>query len=58
MKTIIGCALIGWFLLGAISTILFVGRPRKPISPGMAAGVVVLILLEIVALLYGWDWYG
>lgn len=38
--------------LGSTLTVTGVGKPRTPITPGVAAGTTVFTLLEILALAY------
>ena len=33
--------LIGYFIAGALTTILLIGRDRKPVTPSVAVGVVI-----------------
>jgi hypothetical protein len=39
--------LVAWFVLNAVTTVAQVGKSRKPISPGVAAVVVVIEALFI-----------
>lgn len=46
---------VAFFFLTAILTITKVGKPSKPTTPGLAAGVVVIDALLIAAIFYfGW----
>jgi hypothetical protein len=40
----------GWLTLGALLTIGFIGKPRKPTTPGTAAVVVMINAALIVTL--------
>lgn len=42
--------LAGWFLLGAVVTVSQVGKPKKPTTAGVAAGVVVIDALIIAGI--------
>jgi hypothetical protein len=44
---------VGVFALGGLSTILSVGKERKPISPEMAALVLVIDVALIALILWG-----
>lgn len=47
--------LVWFFFTSAIITVTQVGKPRKPTTPGVAAGVVVIDALIIAAIFYfGW----
>lgn len=43
------CSLVG-FSIG--STVLSIGKPRKPITPGVALAVLIVGSLEIVGLIH------
>lgn len=44
-----------WFFLSAVVNVALVGKPRKPLTAGVAAGVVVIDALIIAAIFYfGW----
>ena len=46
---------VGWFFLTAIVNVAQVGKQRKPLTSGVAAGVVVIDALIIAAIFYfGW----
>lgn len=42
--------LAGWFLLTAVVTVSRVGKPSKPTTAGIAAGVVVIDALLIAGI--------
>lgn len=46
--------LLLYFALGAIATILGIGRPREPITAGVGAGVTVITILLMIGLLHYW----
>ena len=46
--------LIGLWVLSAVSNILLIGKPRQPMSHGMAALQVVLCGLCVWGLLVNW----
>lgn len=47
--------LVFWFFLTAVVTVAKVGKPSKPTTPGVAAGVIVIDALIIAAIFYfGW----
>ena len=43
-----------WFGIGALLTIMIVGKPRKPITGGQAAITVLVQSIIITALLVWW----
>lgn len=46
---------VGWFFLTAVVNVAQVGKVRKPLTAGVAAGVVVIDALIIAAIFYfGW----
>ena len=47
-RIILGIALIALFLTGAMSTIFSVGKPRTPITPGLAAFAALVDFVLIV----------
>jgi hypothetical protein len=51
---IVKWAFIALTAVGAVMTVANVGKPRKPITGGTAAGVVVLNALIIVAVIAYW----
>lgn len=46
--------IVSMFALSALLTIASVGRPRKPLTPGMAAGMVAHSVLYIVLIVVFW----
>jgi hypothetical protein len=49
-----GWVLIGFWLVAAATTILQIGEERKPVSPKLALGTLIIISLEVAgALLVG-----
>ena len=40
----------GWIAMGAIIAVATIGKPRKPITPGVAAGIIVIDAAITVAL--------
>lgn len=51
---ILKICIVGYIALGALLSVAMVGKPRKPTTPGVAAGVVLICSLEILAVLYWW----
>lgn len=47
--------MVAWLTLGALLTITVIGKPRKPITSGMAVAIVITMALEIVAILAYWQ---
>jgi hypothetical protein len=47
--------LVSWFAWSALAVVLGVGKPRKPITPGMAALCLLVVAAEIVAVLVFWE---
>lgn len=46
---------VAWFFVTAIANVAQVGKQRKPLTAGVAAGVVVIDALIIAAIFYfGW----
>ena len=46
---------VGFFFLNLVMNVTQVGKPRKPLTPGVAAGVVVIDALIIAAIfVFGW----
>ena len=35
-------ALIAWFVFGALATVAGIGRPRKPLTPGVVIAALVV----------------
>lgn len=51
---------IKWFIviylvLGAVAKTALVGRPQKPITPGIAAGHIVIVALIVAGIFAWWD---
>lgn len=44
--------MIGMLAIGSLATIASIGKPRKPITPGIAIYVVVVSALEVAGLVY------
>ena len=44
--------LVGWLLLGAVSVVSVVGKPRKPLAPEVAAWVVIFNAALIAMILF------
>lgn len=40
----------GWFALGTLLLIGMIGKPRKPVTPGMAVFCTLVVAVEIVIL--------
>lgn len=45
-------ALVGFWTLGTLLVVLTVGQPRKPITPGLAAWILVVNSLWTLGLLW------
>lgn len=41
---------VAWWILNAVVTVAYVGKPRKPITPGGAASVVLIEALFIAGM--------
>lgn len=41
-------ALTAWLALGALAVVALVGKPRKPLTPGIAATTVLINALIVV----------
>ena len=46
-----GWLLVAWWAISALVTVVYIGKPRKPLEPSVAAIVVAVYAAEIVALL-------
>lgn len=44
--------LVGWTALGAIASIMMIGRDRQPLTPGVATASVILAVGIILVLLW------
>ncbi len=52
MIIIVTAALLTLFGLGVVVSIGQIGKPRDPITPGVAIGTVVFIALQAIGVLY------
>lgn len=52
LAKIIIIAFVALISFGSTLTVAAVGKPRTPVTPGVAAGVTVFTLLEMAALAY------
>ncbi len=52
MNWIIG-AVIGWMAFSALTVVWSVGRERKPVTPGLAVGAVIVQSILIVLIIVG-----
>lgn len=55
MSAVVKWTWVAVVLLNIVLTITMVGRPRKPITPGLAAGVVLWSLFWATAVILTWD---
>jgi hypothetical protein len=55
MGEVVKWVFVAWLVFGSILTVTQVGKPRKPLTGGVAAIVVVVCALEIVAILAYWE---
>ncbi len=54
MEAVVALAVIALIVIGTIATILLIGKPRKPITPGAAVITLLLNALVIFGVLYLW----
>lgn len=52
MLTVLLYVIAGWITLGAVTTISLVGKPREPITGGVAAFSVLVQAAIIVTLIF------
>jgi hypothetical protein len=43
-------ALIAWLALGGLAAVALVGKPRKPLTPGVAVATILINALIVVGL--------
>ena len=55
MRTTVFVALVLLHAISALGTVALVGRPRKPVTPGLAVATVVTAALMIAGLAFLWS---
>lgn len=46
--------IIGWMAFGTLMVIATIGKPRKTMTPGMAAAITLVSAAQIVAMVIWW----
>jgi hypothetical protein len=54
MEAIVALIVIGLIVIGTIATILLIGKPRKPITPGQAVIALIINSVIILGVLFLW----
>ncbi len=54
MATILFWIMAGFVALASFLTVAYVGKPREPIAPWIAAWTLLLNALQVLALVYIW----
>lgn len=52
MELLVTSLLVAFLMFGIVATIYMVGKPRQPLTAGVAAGVTLFTLLQIAGVLY------
>jgi len=52
MALVIMWTFVALWLIGLVNVVSVVGKPRKPITPNLAAGMTVIIAAEVAAALH------
>ena len=52
MAQFILVAVVAWYVFGVVTVVLSIGKPRKPVTPQLAAGVVVASAIIVSGLGY------
>lgn len=55
MSAVAKWAIVIWCVISALVVVTQVGKPRRPITGGVAAFAVTLCALEIAAIVAYWD---